>query len=286
MEERANKEREEKEETEAGKILGRTLGDFFLSENIDVYASLPIGECTVSLERKLPDYAACACFFLIPYYFRNKGEKRNISLYAVPRDYHGYIKELSERFGKALESGGTEDVRYTFFADNSPFDERKCAERAQLGVVGKNRLLLSPKYGSYVFLGCVVTDTSFSIAHPEENFKHLPCENCENCSRACPKSAGLCSECLSALTQKKKVSEKELSEITALHAVWGCDICQTVCPCNRDVPDTPIAYFRENRLPYLTEDALLRMSDEEFRSRAFAWRGRETILRNLRAMKK
>lgn len=276
----------EKMQNEKGKLLGKTLEAFFLSEKIDTYASLPIGECTVSLERKLPDYAACACFFLIPYYYRDKDEKRNISLYAVPRDYHGYVKELSVRFGKALENGGTEGVRFAFFADNSPFDERKCAEKAQLGVAGKNRLLLNPKYGSFVFIGCVVTDTPFSISHPGENFKHLPCENCENCVRACPKNAGLCPECLSALTQKKKVSDAELSEIAKLCAVWGCDICQTVCPCNKDVPDTPIAYFRENRLPYLTEDTLLQMSEEEFRSRAYAWRGRETILRNLRAQNK
>ncbi len=277
---------QEETKTEAGKLLEKALGDFFLSENIDVYASLPIGECTVSCERKMPDYAACACFFLIPYYCKGEGGKRNVSLYAVPRDYHGYIRELSGRFGKALENSGIEGLRFAFFADNSPFDERKCAEKAQLGVVGKNRLLLSPEYGSYVFIGCVVTDTFISISHPGENFKHLPCENCENCSSACPKNAGLCSECLSALTQKKKVSDAELAEIADLHAVWGCDICQTVCPCNKDVTDTPIAFFKENRLPYLTESALSKMSEEEFRSRAYSWRGRETILRNLRAISK
>lgn len=106
--------------------------------------------------------------------------------------------------------------------------------------------------------------------------------------RACPSHCleGEAHPCISALTQKKGVlTQDETDRLRAHPLIWGCDICQTVCPCNRAVlsggHDTPIAWFREQRIPHLSTSVLDSMSDEEFQSRAFSWRGRKVLHRNL-----
>ena len=66
------------------------------------------------------------------------------------------------------------------------------------------------------------------------------------------------------------------------NTVWGCDLCQTVCPYNKAPRVTPIAFFKEALIPHLTLDILESMNDGAFSERAFAWRGRKTVERNLR----
>ena len=92
--------------------------------------------------------------------------------------------------------------------------------------------------------------------------------------------------CLSALTQKKgELTPDEEVTLRNHPLVWGWDTCQLVCPLNQAVltgaHDTPIPFFREKRLPALTLDELEQMSDRDFSDRAFAWRGRAVVRRNL-----
>jgi epoxyqueuosine reductase QueG len=87
------------------------------------------------------------------------------------------------------------------------------------------------------------------------------------------------------LTQKKgDLTNEEAHALRKGNLVWGCDACQLACPFNQKVlaqkKDTPIPYFREERISKLTTELLLSMSDEEFASRAFSWRGKAVILRN------
>ncbi len=229
---------------------------------------------------KLPEFTKSVCFFLIPYYVKDR-EKRNVSLYAVPCDYHLYIKELEERLWLHIQNKKS-DLKVRIFADNSPFSERICAEKAGLGRIGKNRLLINSEYGSYVFIGSICISDNISISHFTENFKCDICGNCEKCKTACPYMSGKCEACLSALTQKKKISDDEAKIISTLHLRWGCDICQEVCPKNKDVPETPIEFFRRRRIPHISEEILLKMSDKEFSDRAYSWRGKDVILRNLK----
>ena len=96
-------------------------------------------------------------------------------------------------------------------------------------------------------------------------------------------------DCLSAVTQKKgDLSEDEKAYIKKYGSAWGCDICQLVCPLVKKAIDggaeTPIEFFRENRIKNLTPEALSEMTDEEFKKRAFSWRGRATVERNLRLL--
>ena len=93
-------------------------------------------------------------------------------------------------------------------------------------------------------------------------------------------------ECLSALTQKKGALTPEEQDALRRHPlIWGCDDCQLVCPLNRaalsGAHDTPLAFFRAERLLCLTPEALAGMPEECFRERAFAWRGRAPLERNL-----
>ena len=100
--------------------------------------------------------AVSAVFFLIPYYTGDSAE-RNISLYAVPRDYHLYVKALGEKLLPMLRSSYP-GHSFALFTDHSPFDERDAAARAGLGMIGENGLLIHKKYGSYVFIAEVVSD--------------------------------------------------------------------------------------------------------------------------------
>ena len=109
------------------------------------------------------------------------------------------------------------------------------------------------------------------------------------CLRACPTGVlrGEETPCLSELTQRKgTLSERESALIRKNGSVWGCDICQKACPYNAArVSDgralTPIRYFREDRLTHLTTAVLAGMDEETFRQRAFSFRGRDPLMRNL-----
>ena len=221
-----------------------------------------------------------AIIYLLPYYF---GETVNISRYAASRDYHLIISEvnrgiaetLSEHYGRAGVKG---------YGDHSPIDERHAALIGGLGRMGDNGLLINDKYGSYVFIGDVLTDIppeELSALEPEEIKR---CHSCGLCRRACPTGIlrGESDSCLSEITQRKGgLSESEISLMRAYNTVWGCDECQRVCPYNREPAKTPVAFFRDGRIEELSRAALDSMSDAEFKSRAFSWRGRKVLERNL-----
>ncbi len=260
-------------------MISKFISDFLISENIKYFSSADIRDCIILNQKKLPEYTESVVFFLIPYYVKD-AESRNISVYAVPCDYHLYIKELSESFEHRRIASGL-DFQYRFFADNSPFCERTCAEKCNLGKIGKNGLLANPEYGSFVFIGSICVSSDISIPQTTENFKSDICGNCEKCKTFCPMEKGKCPECLSAITQKKKITDTEAEIISQAPIKWGCDICQLICPYNKDIPETPIKFFRQNRIPKLTKEILSEMSEEDFAKRAYSWRGRDVINRNL-----
>ena len=161
------------------------------------------------------------------------------------------------------------------------------AAAAGLGIIGWNHLLISEKYSSFIFLGEIVTDLELPSKLREIGF----CENCGICASACPVDLSV-EDCLSALTQKKgTLTAAEEEKILRHGLVWGCDRCQTACPHTQRAIEggtiySPIDFFSEKCIPTLTADALEGMSDEDFCTRAYSWRGRETILRNLKLFEK
>lgn len=225
----------------------------------------------------IPDGAKSVLVCLFPY-FVGIPNKRNVALYAMLPDYHAVAGAMLSHACALLQETFPEN-RFCSFVDNSPLDEVTAAVRAGLGKRGKNNLLIARDFGSLLFVGEVVTD----LALPAEAQDRC-CENCGLCVAACPTGAlspqGFDrSRCRSHLTQKKNgLTDWEASEISAGLLVWGCDLCALACPHNRAVPLTPYADFLGDVVPVVGPDNL----DLLLKNRAFSWRGRHTVERNLR----
>ena len=216
-------------------------------------------------------------------YFVCDGNGGNISKYAVSKDYHLFYKELFDKIVPALEKAYP-DNKFAGFADHSPIDEIEAAAKCGLGVIGKHGLLITEKYSSFVFLATLFTDVHLEC----EVHEIRDCEDCGLCKRACPVALDK-SECLSARTQKKgELSTTDIELMKKHGTVWGCDICQNACPHTQKAIESgtifsKIPFFNEVRTPFLTYDIIEKMSEEDFKSRSYSWRGREVVLRNLKA---
>ena len=271
----------------------------YMDERHILCRPLPLSACAVRqpylLERAglSPDGNGTVFMLAVPYLTTRDAldPSRNVSVYAVPRDYHLFFKSLSEDLLPLLKREFPACTA-ALFADHSPIAEIEAACAAGLGDVGLNGLLLTPEYGSFVFLGELITDVSYHEAVGTDVANSMPpaptlCTTCGLCRKACPMGCGESRDaCLSALTQKKGILSKDEQVLLAKHPlVWGCDTCQTVCPVNRRIlsqgVDTPIPFFKEDRLVHLTAEDIAGMTDEVFSTRAFSWRRRDTILRNL-----
>lgn len=252
----------------------KLLQEFFACEKIEYYASATIDSLPVIRQRLMPPNAKTAIVFLIPYYVECTNAERNISSYAVSKDYHLYAKELSARLERLFEAVGSNHF-VKIMCDHSPIDEKGCAERLGLGVIGQNRLLINSEYGSYVFIGEVYTDAIVDIKSVDRTpVSPEFCKSCNACARACPTLLSGRGECMSALTQKKNPTDEEQRLLDSAVMKWGCDVCAGVCPHNKGLAETPIPFFLQNRIEVLTSSDIESMTDEEFLQRAFSWRGR------------
>ena len=256
----------------------KELNVFFEREGIGFYGCVPYDGSFLLREKYLSDrydgLRRSLWAFAVPYYYPD--EARNISVYAVPRDYHLYFEELFARMYESFPH-----VKMHGFADTSPFDERALAEACGIGVRGDNGLIINPVYGSYVFIGSIISELDpVDIPHISEGRR---CVHCGACRRACP-SPELC---LSRITQTKGILPPEHVElIREQGSAWGCDVCQSVCPANRAPEPTPIEFFKQDRVPLLTSEYIYNISDESFMGRAYAWKGKKCILRNLEILER
>ena len=260
------------------------LSNFFQKKSIDCWATLPLSLCRIQkpylLERAGIENGT-AILLAIPYFGHScASPQRNLSAYAVSKNYHAYFEGLYNELLPLLREYFPNN-RFVGFADHSPIAEVEAAARAGLGCIGDHGLLLTDRYSSYVFLGEIITDALLASTPVEIGY----CEHCGACRSACPMDA--CGMCLSALTQKKgELNVHEAEKISKYGSVWGCDICQEICPYTvRAIKSgtifTKISYFEENTIEHLTLKCLDGMSDETFLERAYSWRGRPTIRRNL-----
>ncbi len=265
------------------------LHTYLRESGITLFACLRADVPPIVKERLLAPIpqAKSVLFAAIPYLVRGE-ENANLASFARPRDYHAYAALLTEGC-RCVLTERYPDVSVLGFADHSPYAEVRGAAMAGLGVIGDHGLLITEKYASYVFIFELVTSLS-----PEEMEKEgIPagdcilrtCEHCGACTRACP---GGCTgsdrtRCLSAISQKKgELSGEEAELLRRSPYIWGCDICQDVCPHSAHAAETEIPYFRKERIPRLTENAISAMTEEEYARRAFGWRKKEIMLRNLR----
>ena len=242
---------------------------------------LPCLECRA--KQRIPQDAASVLVCLFPYY-TGEHKERNISRYAMVTDYHMIAGEYLNRFCKALQEVFPQN-QFEPFTDNAPIREVSAAFHAGLGRRGKNGLILHPKYGSYVFIGEVVTDL---VLQPDRPLNSGECIGCGKCQSVCPQGAlqsdgSVCLErCRSHITQKKgELTDWEIGQIQDGGLIWGCDICNDVCPMNQEAKVlTPVPEFLESAVAVL--DA--QIAERLLKTRAYNYRGKKTILRNIQLL--
>ena len=258
--------------------------------NIDLVSCLRLDECEIKRAYLLEKHGindGSVIIFAVPYLTPVSAGKRNISSYAVSKDYHFFLTSV---FDAILTKLNKEYPKHTFvaFSDHSPINEIDAAVKSGLGVQGKNHLLITEKYSSYVFVGEIITSAILPSFADEKKY----CENCKKCEKLCPVNLGDTCECLSAVTQKKgELSQKEISVIKKNGCAWGCDICQQVCPHTQSALKkgtiyTNIDYFYDSPTPILKSKEIENMSKEDFSLRAYSWRGKNVIMRNLKILEK
>ena len=265
-----------------------TLSEFFKEKNVEYFGVLDysaVRETYGELITREAFVPKSVIVYLLPYY---TGETVNISRYAASLDYHIAIREINMALSSFL-SENYPATRSKGYGDHSPIDERDAAIKAGLGIVGKNGLLINEKYGSYVFIGDMISDIPSKELSGTEPLPYRYCSGCGACQRACPTGVlrGESEECLSAITQKKgELTDSEISLMRECNTAWGCDFCQSSCPHNKNPKKTPIEFFYRERIEHLTREILDSMDKATFEKRAFAWRKRKTVERNLEILEK
>jgi len=227
---------------------------------------------------------------LFPYHISGQDES-NVSCYARIPDYHEVVREKLGKLEAYIKNHEPE-AKCMQLCDTSPLMDRMLAFCAGVGFFGKNNLLIHPVFGSYVFIGSLLTNLILEPDKPMEK----GCDNCGACIRSCPGGAlsdgfGFnCERCISYLTQIKDLSEEQKNLLSGQKSVYGCDVCQRVCPHNQNVPDTPIQAFYEASLDGLSADELSSLSNRAFKKEyaqfPFSWCSRDTILKNFGAIGK
>ena len=198
-----------------------------------------------------------------------------ISRYAWSReDYHdavlSRVKQVEAALREAVRGGGLCPPVLTTrcYVDTGPLVERVYAKYAGVGWIGKNTCIINQKKGSWLFLGVILTSLELAPDLPAPD----RCGTCTRCIEACPTDAILApyqldsNKCISYLTIEKRGSIPEELRAGMGHHVFGCDICQDVCPWNRKAPASSAPEFEAR--PGLVNPALAwlgEMSAEEFR---------------------
>lgn len=215
-----------------------------------------------------------------------KGERRGIFCRASwGTDYHTVLRErlkLLETF--ILKHAPNAKLRS--MVDTGELVDRAVAERAGIGWSAKNCSIITPEFGSYVYLGEMITNIPFAPDEPMED----ECGDCTLCLDACPTGALIqggqldAQRCIAFLTQTKTaISEEFRTKIG--NRVYGCDTCQTICPKNRKKHNLHQRAFDPD--PELAKPLLqpiLRLSNRQFKERfghvSGSWRGKNPIQRN------
>ena len=193
-----------------------------------------------------------------------------IARYAGGDDYHDAMLDRLRAVGDALEPLAQRAVRWRAYVDTGPVLERVLAAHAGLGWIGKNTCVIDPELGSYLFLGVLITDLELEPAAREPDH----CGSCRACLDACPTDAFPApyvldaTRCLAYTTIELRGAIPESLRAPQRDLVFGCDICQDVCPWNRRRAVSGGASFEPrpgNVAPSFEE--LARLTPEEFSTR-------------------
>ena len=285
--------------------------------------------CEKLLDDILPVWGICTyesgCYIAAAFPYRLPEEfyaARNVSRYAVVRDYHAVCGARLERACGRLRASFPGKA-FEWRCDNSSLPEVALAEGAGLGHRGRHNLLITPAYGSWVFLGVIAVEDQLELlgstrradgapyraccagtargremyhsgsgenstapgrireAEPVGRGLAPPCTTCPGyCVAACPTGALGPSgfdktRCVSYISQRRgDLSPEEARLLRQTGTAWGCDICQEACPQNQSGKIDPLPEFLTDPVAHVTGETPLE-------GRAFAWRGRGVIRRNI-----
>lgn len=222
--------------------------------------------------RELLPNAKSVISVILSYYPGNPDistKQPKISRYAICTDYHKVIKDklhlllelIRKEFGK---------VEGRAFVDSAPVLEKTWASRAGLGWIGKNSLLVTPKLGTFVFIGELIIDLELN---PNTDSVEDRCGTCTRCIDACPTKAIVSprvintNKCIAYLTIEKE-SPLLAEEKRSLNGwAYGCDICQEVCPWNEKINIASSKDIQPNKqLLLLSNDKLKELTEEDFKT--------------------
>ncbi|MBK9103527.1 MAG: tRNA epoxyqueuosine(34) reductase QueG [Saprospiraceae bacterium] len=194
-------------------------------------------------------------------------ERFKISRYAYGEDYHKVVRRKLKALVSDLKKE-IGDFNARVFVDSAPVMERDWAKRSGQGWIGKNTLLIHPKKGSYFFLAEIILDVELEYDHPMRDH----CGTCTRCIDACPTDAispeGYIldgSKCISYLTIELKSQIPESFKGQMEDRIYGCDICQEVCPWNRfSTPHEEPAFEISEQLQEMKREDWLEITEEVF----------------------
>jgi epoxyqueuosine reductase len=191
-----------------------------------------------------------------------------VATYAWGKDYHVVVRAMLIELVNRLRAQLDEPFDWRACVDTAPILERELAARAGLGWIGKNTCLLNQKLGSYLFLGEVITTLDLAADEPVADH----CARCTRCLKACPTRAFPAPQqlnaarCISYLTIEHRSQVPDGFHRAMGSWVFGCDVCQQVCPYNRHAPRAAQAEVtKEHTPPYVDLLDLLRMSPADHR---------------------
>ena len=218
---------------------------------------------------------------------REKGVRRGeFARASWGQDYHDVLRNRMERLIDYIRVTADKEVTFKPMVDTGELVDVAVAQRAGLGFIGRNGLLITEEFGSYVYLGEIITNLEFEPDEPVP----FGCGECMRCVTACPTGALLgdgrinAKQCLSYQTQTKGMMDEQFRRKIG-HVIYGCDICQIVCPYNKgkdfhfhdEMEPNP-----EKVMPKLKP--LLTISNKDFKEQfgamAGSWRGKKPLQRN------
>jgi epoxyqueuosine reductase len=205
----------------------------------------------------------------LPEPVKSSGMSGRVARYAWGDDYHQVMKSKMKDYVQGLSQRLSRELQAKWYMDDGPMLDRVVASRAGIGWFGKNTNILSSSHGSWIFLGQVVTDLELEPDAPSKK----TCGQCVRCIVACPTGAIVApyvldnKRCISHLTIENRGPIP--LEFRPLMADWvfGCDICQDVCPVNVKAQYSKEKAFQKKRFTTLELTRLLEMTETEFQQK-------------------
>ena len=221
--------------------------------------------------RLLVDGAKSIISVLLSYYSEEKQAENSpkISKYAYGNDYHFVIKNKLKKLFQFINDN-IEHAEARIFVDSAPVLDRAWAKKSGLGWIGKNSNLITKKHGSFVFIGEIIINIDLEYDQQIKDY----CGKCTRCIDACPTNAIVepyvvdANKCISFLTieNKEEIPIEFKGEFN--NQLFGCDICQDVCPWNQNIVENLIKEFLpDKKLLNMTKDDWYSISEYDFKKK-------------------